>query len=105
MSTEALRALSVEISLDPGVRVARDALERVAGHLTVDNHPDTIAGSEDGVEIVRDHDDGEPELLAQIHEQFVEGGGTDGIETRRGLIQHEQVWIECQCTGQCSTLD
>ena len=56
------------------MRIPSDAFQRVAGHLSVDDHPDTIAGSEDGVEIVRDHDDGEPQLLAQDHEEFVEGG-------------------------------
>src|SRR3954451_22712724 len=92
--TEALRSLAMEIRLDPRVRIARDAGERVARHLAVDDHPDTIAGSEDGVEIVRDHDDGELELLAQIHEQFVERRGADRIEARRGLIEHQQYRIE-----------
>jgi ABC-type uncharacterized transport system YnjBCD ATPase subunit len=56
-------ALAVEIRLNPRIRIFDDAIERIDFHMTVDNHPDTIAGPEDGVQIVRDHDNGEPQFL------------------------------------------
>ena len=65
-------ALAVEIRLDPRVWIADDAVQRIDFIMRVDDHADTIAGTEDGVQIVRDHDDGELELLLQIHDQLIE---------------------------------
>ena len=95
----------MEIRLDPRVRVADDAFQGVARHLAVDDHPDTIAGSEDRVEVVRDHDHGEIELLAQVHQQLVEGGGADRVEARRGFVEQQQARVERQGARQCSALD
>src|SRR5882724_8777627 len=72
--------LAEEIGLDPCIRIFDDAIERIDFHMTVDNHPDTIAGPEDGVQIVRDHDNGEPQLLLQIQYQLIELSGADRIQ-------------------------
>ena len=39
---------------------------------------------------MRDHDDREPELLAQVHEQFVERGGADRVQAGGRFVEHEQ---------------
>jgi hypothetical protein len=54
------RALAVEVGLNPRIGVLHDAIECIDFHTMIDDHPDTIAGTEDGVQIMRDHDDGEP---------------------------------------------
>src|SRR3984893_5203331 len=96
------RTLAMEIGLDPRIGVLDDPIERIDFHAMVDNHPDTIAGTEDGVQIVRDHDDGEPQLLLQIQYQLVELGGADRVEARSGLIEKQQARIERQRPGQRS---
>src|SRR3569833_731923 len=64
--------LAMEISLNPGVRVAHDARERIDLHLLVHDHADTIAGPKDGVQVVRDHHDRQFELALQLHDQLIE---------------------------------
>ena len=66
--------LAVEISLDPRVWVVDDAFERIDFHMAVYYHPHTIAGAEDRVQIMRDHDNGQLQLLLQIKDQLVEFG-------------------------------
>ena len=82
-----------------------DALERIDFHFAVDDHPDTIAGTEDRVQIVRDHDDSQLQLLLQIQYQLVELGGADRVEPGRRLIEEQQARIERQRPGQRRTLD
>ena len=89
--SDSLRAgacpFAVEIGLYPGMRMLDDALERVDFHLLIHDHADTIAGSKDRVQIVRDHHDRELQLALQVDDELVEGGGADRVETRGGLIQ------------------
>src|ERR1700738_4457220 len=99
------RTLAMEVGLDPRIWVLDDAIERIDFHTLVDNHPDTIAGPEDGVQIVRDHDDSEPQLLLKIQYQLVELGGADRIQARGGLIEKQQARIECQRAGEGRPLD
>ena len=98
------RTLAVEIGPDPGVRVVDDALQRVRFHAPVHDHPDTIAGTEDAVQIMGDHDDGEPQLFLQVQHQLIERGRTHRIEARGGLIEKQQARIERQGAGQSCAL-
>ena len=69
--------VAVEIGLDPGMRVGHDPFQAVGHHLAVHDHPDTIAGSENGVQIVGDHHHGQRQLLLQADQQLVELGRAD----------------------------
>ena len=70
----------MEISLYPWMWIVDDALQRIDLHVSVDDDPDTIAGTEDTVQIVRDHNHGQAKLLLEIQHQLVEFGCADGIE-------------------------
>src|ERR1700739_2171852 len=96
--------LPVEISLDPRVWVVDDAFERIDFHMAVYYHTDTIAGAEDRVQVVRDHDNRQPQFLLQVKYQLVELGGADRVETRGGLIQKQKLRVECQCACQGGAL-
>ncbi len=62
----------MEVGLDPRVWVVDDAVESIDYHVVVYYHPDTIAGAEDRVQIVRDHDNRQPQLFLQIKDQLIE---------------------------------
>lgn len=98
-------AFAVEVRLDPGVRVLNDAIERVAYHVAVDYHPDTIAGPEDGVQIVGDHDNGQFQLLLQIQDQVIKLRRTDRVQAGGGLIEKQQSRVQGQCARECRPLD
>src|SRR5258707_6004483 len=99
------RTLAMEVALNPRIGVLDDAIECIDFHTMIDDHPDTIAGTEDGVQIMRDHDDGEPQLLLQIQYQLIELGGADRVQDRSRLIEEQQPRIEPQLRGQDHTPD
>src|SRR5579862_8547558 len=97
--------LAVEIGLNPRVWVVDDALERIGLHVAVHDHPYTIAGTEDAVQIVGDHDDRELELLLQEKHQVIESGGAHRVEAAGRLIEKQQYRIERQRAGYGCALD
>ena len=74
-------------------------------HAPVHDHPDTIAGTEDSVQIVRDHDDGELQFLLQVQHQVIEGRRADRVEPRGGLIEEQQLGVQRQGARQRRALD
>src|ERR1700733_10889709 len=96
--------LPVTIFLDPRVWVVDDAVERIDFHMAVYYPSDTIAGAEDRVQIMCDHDNGQLQLLLQIEDQLVELGSADRIETRSGLVQKQKLRIQCQRARQRGAL-
>src|SRR4051812_25299707 len=49
---------------------------------------------EDAVELVGDQHHGGPEASAELEDQIVEAAGADGVQSRRGLVQEEDLRIE-----------
>ena len=54
---------------------------------------DPVAGRMKRVEIVRDEEDGKAQRFLEIVDEFVEGGGTDGVEARRRLVEDQHVGV------------
>src|SRR6185437_11469980 len=98
-------ALAVKVRLYPRMRMIDDPLQRVRLHPSVDDHADTIAGAEDGIEIVRDHDHRQPQLLLQVQHQLVELRRADRIEPGGRLIEEQQPGVERQRPRQGGPLD
>ena len=57
------------------------------------------------VQIVRDHDDGQAQLLVQRLQQRAKGIGTVGVQPGRGFVQHEQGRIHDERARQRHALD
>src|SRR5581483_9928565 len=98
-------ALTVKVRLNPGVGMIDDPLQRACLHPTVDDHTDAVAGAEDGVQIVRDHHHGQPQLLLQVQHQLVELRRADGIQPGGRLIEEQQPRVERQRPRQGGPLD
>ncbi len=69
-------------------------------HLALAEHGEAVHDSPDGVEVVGDHDHRQPQHVAQLENQLVEGLGADGVQARGGLVQEQQARIHGQCPGQ-----
>src|SRR5690606_3450557 len=98
-------ALAVEVGLNPWMRMLDDSLERVDLHALVDDHAYAIAGAEDGIQIVRDHHDGQSKLALKINQQLVERRRADRVQPGRGLIEKQQRRVERQRPGERGPLD
>src|SRR6185437_808407 len=99
------RALPVKVRLYPRMRVIDDPLQRVRLHPPVHDHADTVAGTEDGVEIVRDHHHRQPQLPLQVQHQLVELRRADRVEPGGRLVEEQQPRVERQRPRQGSPLD
>ena len=95
----------MEVAPYPGILVVQDAGERIADHAAGDDDAHSAAGTEDRIQIVRDHHYRELQLLMQAKQQLVEGRGTDRIKSAGRLIQQQQARIERQRPRQCGALD
>src|SRR3569833_837266 len=106
MCTESFAsALSVELRLDPRVGVVDDTLQGVDFHMAVYDHSHAITGTKDRVQVMRDHNDSEPQLHLKVKDQLVELGRTDRIQARGGLIKKQQLRSERQGPRQGGPLD
>ncbi|MNE02026.1 hypothetical protein D3C80_944870 [compost metagenome] len=51
-----------------------------------------------------DHEDRQIQIVRQVADQLVEGGGADGIQPRRRLVQEDQLGVQRQGAGQADAL-
>src|SRR5487761_510651 len=63
-----------------------------------------VADREDAGELVRHHDDGGAERVADLQDQFVEQPRAYGIEPGRGFVEEQDFRIECDRTRQSRAL-
>ncbi len=54
--------------MNPRIGILKQAVQRIRDHAFVDDHADAGAGLKQGIQIVRDHDDGEPQLRMQVQQ-------------------------------------
>ena len=75
--------------------VSQQLLQGADADLSVDQHGYPVADREQRVEIMSDHEYGETEAAPQIANQGVEIAGRDRVEPGRGLIEKDDLRIEC----------
>ena len=76
-----------------------DLIEGAGSSLAVYEHTDPVAQGIQGIEVMRDDDDGQVQTLAQIQNNVLELLGGNRIQTRRGLVQEEQLRVQCERPG------
>ena len=74
------------------------------GHLPVGQHGDAVAIGVKRIEIVRDHEHGQAERIAQAPDQGVELLRSDRVEPGRGFVEEEQFRIERDRSGDARPL-
>ena len=90
-------ARAVEILADGGmIQVLEFGHRADALHLAFAEHRDAVGDLPQQIEVVRDHDDGQAEQLAQLDHQLVDAGRAGRVEAGRRLIEKQQFRIERQ---------
>src|SRR5581483_2779319 len=97
-------ARSMKVRLNPRVGVRDDALEGVDFHMPIDDHPYTIAGTEDRVQIMCDHENRQAQLFLQIQNQLVETCSADRIQTRSRLVQNRRLGSRASARASAARL-
>jgi hypothetical protein len=64
----AARPRPVKILVDPRSLVLQHAVQGIGDHASIDDHPDPAAGSKQGIQIVSNHDHGEPQLGMKVQQ-------------------------------------
>ena len=82
-----------------------DLGKRCRDHAPIDDHTDTIAGSENAVQVMGNHHHRQREFTLQPYQQLVERRGADRIKTRGRFVEEQQPWVERQRSCQRCALD
>ncbi len=83
----------------------RRGLPRAIGvRVSTSRKIEVVADVEDAGQLVRHHDDGGPETVAQLEDQVVEPLRADRIEAGRGLVEEQDVGIERHGARQTGAL-
>ena len=95
------RALAAEIGFHPRVLGGQHGGNRPGGDdLAVGQDGDAVAHRMQAVEIVRHHEDREPQRALQGADQVVELAGADRIEPRGRLVEKDDLGIERERAGE-----
>src|SRR5690625_1294559 len=95
---------TVEIFLDPCVRVFLDPVQRVGyQHTLFSQYGNTVTYGVQRVQIMGDQKDGKPQRIAQGPDQQVEGGSADRVQSCGGFIQKQDFRIQRQRPRQRDT--
>ena len=95
------RARAVKELPDGGMVHARELGHRAdALHLAIAEDGDAVGHLPQQVEVVSDHDYGQPEQVAQPAHEFVDAAGAFRVETRGRFVEKQQFRVECERAGQ-----
>ena len=70
----------------------------------IGQHRHAVGHLPERVQIVGDHDHSQPKLRAQVQYQNVNACRAVGVQTRRGLVQKQELGLQHQRPGQGRTL-
>ncbi len=85
----------MKILADPGVILGHHVVDCTGHqHLFLGQDGDPVAYGVEAVEVVRDHEHGQPQRRLQIFDQFVERRRPDRIEPGGGLVQEHDLRVE-----------
>ena len=98
-------ARAVEILADPGMVVPDDALQRVHDDFAIDQHGDTITGPREGVQIVGDHHDRQPQLLRRYSTRSSKAAALIGSRPEVGSSRNSSTRVQRQRARQRGALD
>ncbi|MNP19894.1 hypothetical protein D3C76_1124470 [compost metagenome] len=96
----------MKVFLNPGVVGLLD-LGQGAGHqdLFLRQHRHPVSDGVEGVQVVGDEKHRQAECVAQGQDQLVERGGADRVEACGGLVEEQDVRVQCQGTCQRCAFD
>src|SRR5216684_8016739 len=104
LSSRRPAARTVKIFAHPGMIVRQHLLHRTHHDALVEKHGDAVTHSIEAVQIVRHHENGQPEVAAQPLDELVVVRRADRIEAGRRLVQKQHFRVERQGAGQAGAL-